>query len=141
MMKKFVVLLIVLSFSSAVVISREPKEYDGDVIYDENKVPHYDLPPLLVTAEGKTVETAKEWRNIRRPQILSLFSNLIYGRVPKPESPVKTEFKVIKTDPKFMGGRATRKDVRISFSSNRARRKCWCSSLCPTRRQSRRRRS
>ena len=120
-MKKLVVFMAVLLLCSALVLSREPKEYDGDVIYDENKVPHYDLPELLVTAEGKTVETAEEWRNIRRPQILSLFSNLIYGRVPKPESPVKTEFKVIKTDPKFMGGRATRKDVRISFSSNKGK--------------------
>jgi len=120
-MKKLVVCLTVLSFASALVFSREPKEYDSDVIYDESKVPHYDLPPLLVTAEGKTVETAEEWMNIRRPQILALFSNLVYGRVPKPESPIKTEFTIIKTDPKFMGGKATRKDVRIRLSNDKGK--------------------
>jgi len=98
---------------------REPKEFDSDVIYDEGKVPHYDLPPLLVTAEGQRITTPEGWRNIRRPQILSLFSNLIYGRVPAPESPIKTEFKVEKTAPRFMGGKATRKDVRIRFSNKR----------------------
>jgi hypothetical protein len=120
-MKKLAVCLAVLLFSGVLVLSREPKEYDGDVIYDESKVPHYDLPELLVTAEGKTIRTAEEWRNIRRPQILALFSNLVYGRVPKPESPVKTEFKIIKTDPKFMGGKATRKDVQIRFSNDKGK--------------------
>jgi len=33
------------------------KELDSDVNYDESKVPHYDLPRLLVTAEGVPVET------------------------------------------------------------------------------------
>jgi len=120
-MKKLFILLIVLIFSGTLLLSREPKEYDSDVIYDESKVPHYDLPPLLVTAEGKTVKTAEEWKNIRRPQILALFSNLVYGRVPKPESPIKTEFEIIKTDPEFMGSKATRKDVQIRFSNDKGR--------------------
>jgi len=120
-MKKLFVCLTVLLFSGTLLFSREPKEYDGDVIYDESKVPHYDLPELLVTAEGKTVETAEEWRNIRRPQILALFSNLVYGRVPKPASPIETEFTIIKTDPKFMGGKATRKDVRIRLSNDKGK--------------------
>ena len=33
--------------------SRESKEYDNDVNYDEAKIAHYDLPKLLVTPEGK----------------------------------------------------------------------------------------
>ncbi|MFO0914726.1 MAG: hypothetical protein U0795_17340 [Pirellulales bacterium] len=32
--------------------SDEPKYHDRDVVYDESKVPPYDLPELLVTAEG-----------------------------------------------------------------------------------------
>lgn len=102
-------------------IAVEAKELDSDVNYDEDKVPHYDLPPLLVTAEGKRVTTPDEWRNIRRPQILSLFSNLVYGRVPEPESPIRTEIEITKTDPEFMGGKATRKDVRIRFSNEKGK--------------------
>lgn len=120
-MKKLAVCLAVLLFSSTITLSREPKEYDSDVIYDQSKVPHYDLPPLLVTAEGKTIKTPEEWMNIRRPQILALFSNLVYGCVPKPESPIKTEFEVKKTDPEFMGGKATRKDVQIRFSNDKGK--------------------
>ena len=85
-------------------MGRERKEYDSDVIYDEDKIPHYDLPPLLVTAESEEVATPEAWQNIRRPQIMALFSNLIYGRVPEPQSPLKVEFKVIKTDTEFMQG-------------------------------------
>lgn len=118
-MKKTVIFIAVLLLSSTLVFSREPKEYDGDVIYDESKIPHYDLPRLLITAEGKRITTSEEWRNVRRPQILSLFGNLVYGCVPEPESPIKTVFKVRKTDPKFMDGKATRKDVQIRLSNDK----------------------
>jgi len=100
-------------------VAREPKENDSDVIYDEAKVPHYDLPELLVTAEGAPVTTAEQWTDVRRPQILSLFSNLIYGRVPSPDSPLKTEYEVLETEPFFMDGKATRQRVRIRFSNDR----------------------
>lgn len=97
----------------------QSKEQDIDVNYDEARVPRYDLPPLLVTAEGERITTSEEWRTIRRPEILALFSNLVYGCVPEPESPIKTDFEVIKTDPEFMKGKATRKDVRIHFQNNK----------------------
>jgi hypothetical protein len=118
-MKKTIICIAILLLSSTLVFSREPKEYDGDVIYDENKIPYYDLPPLLITAEGKRVTTSEEWRDIRRPQILSLFGNLVYGCVPEAESPIKTVFKVVTTDPKFMGGKGTRKDVQIRLSNDK----------------------
>ena len=95
--------------------SRESKEYDNDVNYDEAKTPHYDLPKLLVTPEGKKITSPQEWNEIRRPQILSLFSNLIYGRVPEPSNPIKIDFKVIKEDEDFMKGKATRKDIDIKI--------------------------
>jgi len=101
------------------VEAREPKEGDKDVNYDESKVPAYDLPPLLVTAEGKRVTGPEEWWNVRRPQILSLFSNLVYGRVPEPPSPIQMEFEVLETDPEFMDGLATRKDVEIRLSNDK----------------------
>ncbi len=99
--------------------AREPKEYDRDVNYKEERLPAYDLPKLLVTPEGKKITTAEEWHTIRRPEILALFSNLIYGRVPEPVSPIKQSFKVVKTDPNFMDGKATRKDVKITVSNDK----------------------
>jgi hypothetical protein len=93
------------------------KEDDSDVNYDESRVPNYDLPPLLVTAEGKRITTPEEWRNVRRPPILSLFSNLVYGGVPEARYPVETGFETVRTDHQFMGGIATRRDVSIRFSN------------------------
>ena len=108
---------LVVAFVATAAGAREPKEYDKDVNYDEARLPKYDLPPLLLTAEGEKVTTPEQWRNVRRPQIVSLFSNLIYGRVPTPAYPIKTEYTVLKEDKLFMDGAATRKDVRIRFSN------------------------
>jgi len=107
-------LILCISFN---VCAREAKEADSNVIYDEDRIPAYDLPPLLVSAEGKPITTPEEWRTIRRPQILSLFSNLVYGRVPEPPEPIQIAFEVTKTDPEYMDGKATRKDVEIRLSN------------------------
>ena len=120
-MKKITIYIAVLLFVSTIGLGREPKEYDSDVIYDESKIAHYDLPKVLVSAEGKKIKTSEEWMNVRRPEILSLFSNLVYGCVPEPESPIKTRFKVMKTDSKFMGGKATRKDIQIRLFNNKGK--------------------
>lgn len=53
-MKKVILYLTVFSLCSTFVFGREPKEYDSDVIYDESKIPNYDLPSLIVTAEVNT---------------------------------------------------------------------------------------
>jgi len=110
---------LILCFFALTAFAGQSKENDIDVNYDESKVPKYELPPLLVTAEGKRITTPEEWRTIRRPQILALFSNLVYGCVPEPESQIKTDFEVVKTDPEFMKGKATRKDVRIHFQNDK----------------------
>jgi hypothetical protein len=97
----------------------EPKNHDFDVVRVEAGVPAYQLPPVLVSAEGQPITTPEQWFSVRRPQILALFANLVYGVVPAPESPVRTTFEVLGTDRAFMAGRATRKDVRIRFENDR----------------------
>jgi len=97
----------------------QKKEYDYDVNYDEDLVPNYHLPELLITEEGKVVSNSEDWMNVRRPQIISLFSNLVYGRIPFPESPIKTEFEIADVDTKFMNDKATRKEILIRFSNEK----------------------
>lgn len=109
--------VLALLISCSVLQAREKKEYDADVNYDEARLPHYDLPPVLVTSAGKKVTTPEEWRNVRRPEILGLFSNLIYGRIPEPAIPVEQKYEVVAEDPEFMDGKATRKDVKIHLSN------------------------
>lgn len=116
-MKNLLLLLSIIILVSLATSARELKEYDNDLIYDEEMIPYYDLPDPLITAEGNRISTPEEWMNIRRPQILSLFSNLIYGHIPTPEKPIQTEFEVVNKDMEFMNGKATRKDIAIRFSN------------------------
>jgi hypothetical protein len=101
--------------------ARQNKEDDSDVNYDEARVPRYDLPDPLVSAEGRAITTPDEWMNVRRPQILSLFANLVYGRVPSPESPIETEVHVLNVDKDFMQGKATRKRIALCFKNRNGR--------------------
>ena len=119
MLRKIIFSLVALGFTACVVFSRELKEFDNDVNYDEARIPHYDLPDPLVTAEGKSVTTAEQWRNIRRPQILSLFANFIYGTVPVPPDPIVQTYHVIKEDKSFMGDKVTKLDVSIRFKNRK----------------------
>ena len=88
MLRKTLIITIVINLICGYTIARELKEFDNDVNYNESLIPHYDLPDPLTTAEGTTVTNAKEWKNIRRPQILSLFANFIYGTIPTPPDPI-----------------------------------------------------
>ena len=119
MLRKIIFSVVAIGFTACVVFSRELKEFDNDVNYDEARIPRYDLPDPLVTAEGKPVTTAEQWRNIRRPQILSLFANFIYGAVPVPPDPISQTYHVIKEDKSFMGGKVTKLDVSIRFKNRK----------------------
>lgn len=120
-MKTTHLLSIALLSSLPMAIAREPKEYDRDVNYEESRLPKYTLPPLLATPDGKRITSPEEWQQTRRPQILALFSNLIYGKVPQPAEPIEQSYEVVETDPEFMGGKATRKDVKIRFSNSKGK--------------------
>ena len=100
-------------------MARELKEFDNDVNYDESRIPHYDLPDPLVTAEGKPVANAEQWKTVRRPQILSLFANFIYGAVPVPPDPIQQSYHVIKEDKSFLDGSATKLDISIRFKNRK----------------------
>ncbi|WP_051291145.1 prolyl oligopeptidase family serine peptidase [Pedobacter glucosidilyticus] len=84
--------------------------------YLENKVPAYSLPEVLTTQQGIKVIHKIEWEKVRRPELLELFTNQVYGRVPN--TPFKTEVKIIRVDPNAMDGAATLKLIDITFSVN-----------------------
>jgi len=116
---KNTILFCAILFSITLAFARQNKESDIDVIYDESKVPKYDLPELLISAEGDTISSADDWINVRRPQILSLFGNLVYGQVPFPESPVITDIIMQDVNKDFMEGKGTRKEILIRFSNEK----------------------
>ena len=83
----------------------------ADVNYDEARVPAYVLPDALTLAGGQPVKDAATWRARRRPELLRLFEENVYGR--SPGRPAGLRFESAAVDPKALGGRATRKQVRI----------------------------
>jgi len=83
------------------------------VLYDESKVPAYTLPELLTTSKGKPVKTVKAWEKERRPELLAIFAQEVYGETPQRKIPVTYQVRSEKKD--AVGGLATRKDIRINF--------------------------
>lgn len=78
--------------------------------YDERKVPSYDLPnPLLSTDNAKV--SAEQWRTERRGEILEMFKQHMYGRIPK--QPIQVTFDLHDEDRTALAGTAIRKQVRI----------------------------
>lgn len=52
--------------------------------YDESKAnPFPVIPELMKTKSGKKVKTAKQWWEVRRPEIVEDFEREVYGRLPE----------------------------------------------------------
>jgi hypothetical protein len=79
--------------------------------YDEAKVPAYALPDPLRFVDGSLVREAGDWTGRRRAEVLRLFEANVYGRSPAPPAAMRTV--VVETDPRALGGLATRRQVRV----------------------------
>jgi len=84
------------------------------VNYDESKVGSYVLPDPLVMENGERVSDAATWNNRRRPEIVRLFEENIYGR--SPGRPKDETFEVFDRGTPAFGGIALRKQVTVRFS-------------------------
>ncbi|MDZ7717593.1 MAG: hypothetical protein U5K72_02085 [Balneolaceae bacterium] len=89
---------------------------DYELNYDESKVPDYTLPSILETENGDRVTTVRDWRNIRRPEIIALYEELVYGQIPDHFDAI--EFDLINEDPTAINGTATLKEVDITVRRN-----------------------
>jgi hypothetical protein len=84
--------------------------------YDEAQVPSYTLPDPLICADGTSVTTPEGWWNHRRPEILALFEDQMFGKTPGWKLPVHTETRSV--DPRALEGKATRKEIRLHFAES-----------------------
>ncbi|MGR3810777.1 alpha/beta hydrolase family protein [Jiulongibacter sp. NS-SX5] len=70
--------------------------------YDESKAnPCPELPPLLTSVDGQEINTAEEWWSKRRPELLALAEQEIYGKIPQNVPDVNWEVKIV--DREFVG--------------------------------------
>ncbi len=72
------------------------------------------LPDPLLTAGGERVTTVAAWTKTRRPEVLELFRKHVYGRAPVGR-PADLKFEVVDSAADAMDGKATRKQVKISY--------------------------
>jgi hypothetical protein len=88
--------------------------FGQDTNYDESKVPEYTLPDPLVCEDGTQVKDAEMWERKRRPEILELFAEQMYGRAPG--KPRFMTFATTSVDEEALDGKATRKEVTVHFT-------------------------
>ena len=98
---------------STVSLYAPPKGFN----YDEAKVPQYTLPDPLIFSDGSKVKTAADWKNRRRAEVLSLFQQHVFGKVPARVGPLRT--RLFELDKKALGGKATRKQIQIQLTAER----------------------
>lgn len=83
--------------------------------YDEALVGSHALPALLTQADGTLVKTSDDWQKHRRPEVLALYQQHVYGRVPEGLGAPAFTVKEVKKD--ALGGKATRKLIQITLPS------------------------
>lgn len=74
-----------------------------------------DIPPLLIGSSGFPIETAEEWRRVRRPELLDRFSTLVYGRTPRMDesSPPQVSWSRHGEDAICLHGQAIRREIDV----------------------------
>jgi hypothetical protein len=73
------------------------------------------LPNPLVFADGTRVATPAEWPR-RREELLQLFTEQMYGRMPEP---AHLRTRVYDLDPRALGGKATREQISILLTGRK----------------------
>src|SRR5262245_34622103 len=79
--------------------------------YDEAKVPAYTLPDALRLADGRRVTDAATWTRARRPELVALYEQHVYGR--SAPAPHGVRYVVRDNTPGALGGLATRRQIGI----------------------------
>jgi len=83
--------------------------------YDESGVPAYVLPDPLLCSDGTRVTSAADWWSKRRPEILRLLEQEVYGR-----TPAVKKLKIFKSERKariVLNGKALCKEVTLEYAS------------------------
>jgi hypothetical protein len=96
------------------LVSMLAQSQPAEANYDESKVGRYVLPDPLTLASGEGVRDVATWEKRRRPEILRLFEEHVYGR--SPGKPQGMSFELKSIEKKALGGSAVRKEVTVLFN-------------------------
>lgn len=110
--------LMLAAMTTAFVFSSEEAEAQpAGFNYDEAKVGNYTLPDPLVKDDGTVITKRKEWEQERRLEILRIFEEQVYGRMPAAPKFFRYEFRGV--DKAAFSGLATRKEVTIHLTDKK----------------------
>lgn len=90
-----------------------PAQNHEEANYDEAAIPPYTLPEALVCNDGTPVSDKETWEGIRRQELLDIFSEEIYGRLP--DADISTTYNILEEGSPALGGKAVRRQVEIVF--------------------------
>lgn len=82
---------------------------------DESKVPDYSIPDIFVNLKGQEINTIQDWVHLRRPEIVNLFEDNVYGNMPEAIDAIN--FTTVNEDKMAMNGMATLKEVDIEVTN------------------------
>jgi len=118
-MKRSIFLLVLLSSVLDIAGQSKPPDVVAGipVNYDESKVGDYTLPDLLTLPNGGHVKDAKTWLAKRRPELVRLFEENQFGKMPP--RPRDLAFEVTDKGTPVFGGKAIRKLVTVYFTKDR----------------------
>lgn len=100
-----------LYFFFIVVLTRVYAQNAIEANYDESKVPPYRLPDVLKTTKNVKVQSKTTWEKVRRPEVIKLFEENVYGQMPK--SYDQLTYSVKNEMAGAIAGKATLKEVVI----------------------------
>lgn len=86
------------------------------VNYSEDSAGNYVLPDLFTLQNGQKVKDAKTWMEKRRPEMVKLFEEHQFGKMPP--RPKDMHFDVFDKGTEVLNGKAIRKQVRVYFTSD-----------------------
>jgi hypothetical protein len=86
------------------------------VNYSEDSVGNYVLPDPLMMSNGQKITTSKMWTQKRRPELVKLFEEIQYGKMPP--RPADMHFNVFDNGTPAFNGKAIRKQVTIYFTKD-----------------------
>ena len=84
--------------------------------YEAPEITDYILPDPLVMEDGTAVTSPEQWYKARRPELLRLFSEQMFGKAP--EKVPYIAFEMVESG-EALGGMAVRKQVNIYLSKDR----------------------
>jgi hypothetical protein len=113
----FVSLFLFMNFLASAQTQNLPRTSAGfPVNYSEDSVGEYVLPDPLTMINGQKVRDAKTWTQKRRPELVKLFEEIEYGKMPP--RPPDMHFNVVDKGTPAFNGKAIRKQVTIYFTKD-----------------------